>query len=126
MSAASVLALTTAAKICVVCFAIGYMGDTPSAVTVFGVVLAISGNVIYMLSRLYTMHGQELIETKQSDEGTDIVNNIVAKSEVAEASELADKPRPWWDFLGGGSRSGDGSTVEAGDGAGAAGSGNLS
>jgi len=79
VSAAYVLTCTNAAKIGIVAFSGALFGDTVCSVTIFALICAIGGNMIYMYARLNVMQAQELAETKIVERGDDVNKTIVAK-----------------------------------------------
>ena len=91
VSATSLLTATNLSKILVVVFGVWALGDTATPLAWAGIILAILGNVIYMLARLHVMNAQALLkETVTHHQAKDIVDNIAAPPGEAEPEHVGD------------------------------------
>ena len=93
VSATSLLTLTNASKIGIVLFGGLALGDTSTPTAWAGVILAILGNIVYMVSRLSVMKAQALKECTVKDEGVehtqDLADRIVAPDEAPPPNILS-------------------------------------
>jgi len=104
VSATSLLAANNFSKICIVVFGAAYLGDTATTLAWAGVVLAVLGNIVYMLARLHVMQQQALRRQtggfdnndKMAKDAKDINENIVAKGdEGSSTGEYGAKAAQW-------------------------------